>query len=127
MKEGKLSGNWKNAKNTVSMDLPVMFFEENKVQIAYIPMLDLSGYGKTEKEALESLVESLDNYFSYTTNKDTLVQDLKAHGWTIKKKNKPYVAPELTDLITKNEYLHDIVNKRPYKMDRINVAMPQYA
>jgi hypothetical protein len=109
------------------MDLPVMFFEENNVQIAYIPMLDLSGYGKTEKEALESLVESLDNYFSYTTNKDTLVQDLKAHGWTIKKKNKPYVAPELTDLITKNEYLHDIVNKRPYKMDRINVAMPQYA
>jgi hypothetical protein len=127
MKEGKLSGNWKNAKNTVSMDLPVMFFEENKVQIAYIPMLDLSGYGKTEKEAMESLVEALDNYFSYTTNKDTLVQDLKAHGWTIRKKNKPYVAPELTDLITKNEYLHDIVNKRPYKMDRINVTMPQYA
>ena len=45
----------------------------------------------------------------------------------LSKKNKPYIAPELTDILNRNEYLHNIVNSRPYKMDRMDVNMPQYA
>ena len=104
-----------------------MFFEEDGVQIAYIPVLDISGYGKTEQEAKDSLEVSLSEYFSYTIRKNTFIEDLKAHGWTIKKKTKPYIAPELTDILNRNEYLHNIVNSRPYKMDRMDVNMPQYA
>ena len=104
-----------------------MLFEEEGTIIAYIPVLDISGYGMNEDEAKKSLEVSLEEYFSYTVNKNTLFQDLKAHGWTIRKKDKPYIAPEITDLINKNEYLHDIVNTRPYKMNRMDVAMPQYA
>ena len=60
-------------------------------------------------------------------SKKTLFDDLIAHGWTIMKKTKPFIAPEITDLINKNEYLHDIVNSRAYRMDRMNVDIPQYA
>ena len=66
-------------------------------------------------------------YFQYAINKNTLIADLKAHGWTIKTKTKPFIAPEITDLINKNGYLHDIVNTRPYKMDRMDLPMPQYS
>ncbi|MEP7254928.1 MAG: hypothetical protein ABI666_04080 [Ferruginibacter sp.] len=127
MKQGGLQGKWQEGKNAVKLNLPVMFFEEDGIQIAYIPVLDISGYGKTEKEAKSSLEINLSEYFSYTIHKNTLIEDLKAHGWTIKKKTKPYIAPELTDILNRNEYLHNIVNSRPYKMDRMDVNMPQYA
>jgi hypothetical protein len=127
MKQLDFSGKWQHGKRTITVNVPVMLFEEEGTNIAYIPVLDISGYGVNEEEAKKSLEISLDAYFSYTVNKNTLFEDLKAHGWTIKKKNKPYIAPEITDLINKNEYLHDIVNTRPYKMNRMDVAMPQYA
>lgn len=123
----KLTGEWKQGGRTIEMDLPVMLFEEEGVKIAYIPVLDISGYGKTERESLKSLTIAIEEYFKYTINKNTLLQDLKAHGWIIKKKTKPYIAPEITDLINKNEYLHDIVNTKPYSMKRIPVNIPQYA
>ena len=127
MKKGNISGDWKQGKNRVTVNLPVMYFEENGVQIAYIPVLDIVGYGNDEKEALDCLSVAIDDYFTYTIRKNTLIEDLKSHGWIIRKKTKPYIAPELTDLINKNDYLHDIVNSRPYKMDRMDVDMPQFA
>ena len=95
--------------------------------IAYIPVLDLSGYGKSEDEAYESLKFVISEYLSYTINKNALIKDLKAHGWTIKKKSKPFIAPETTDLFTRNEYLHEIVNHKSYGMKRIPVNIPQPA
>lgn len=123
----KLQGQWKKGGKTVKMDLPVMVFEEDGIQIAYIPVLDISGYGETEEDATSSLKTAVDEYFTYTINKNTLIQDLRAHGWTVQKKTKPFIAPEITDLINKNEYLHDIVNSKPYSMKRIPVNIPQYA
>lgn len=127
MRNLKVSGNWKEGLATVKVNLPVMIFKEDNVNIAYVPVLDLSGYGNGEEEALSSLEIVMKEYFSYGIRKNTLIEDLKAHGWTVRKKTKPYIAPELTDLINKNEYLHDIVNSRDYRMQRMDVDMPQYA
>lgn len=112
---------------TVEMHLPIMIFRENENEIAYIPVLDLSGYGKTEQEAFQSLRIAINEYFTYTIRKNTLIENLKAHGWIIKKKSKPFVAPDITDILNKNEYLHNIVNTKPYRMDRIPVNIPQFA
>ncbi len=120
-------GEWKRDGNAVEMNLPVMVFEEQGTHIAYIPVLDLSGYGNTEKEASDSLLIVINEYLTYTVRKNTLLKDLIAHGWKIKKKSRPYIAPEITDLINKNEYLHDIVNTKPYRMQRMPVKIPQYA
>lgn len=125
MKQTDIKGKFRNNKATINVSLPVMLFEENGVQIAYIPVLDISGYGNTEKEAKTSLEYGLTEYFSYTVNKNTLIEDLKSHGWVVRKKTKPFVAPEITAIISRNEYLHHIVNSIPYRMDRMDVAMPQ--
>ena len=127
MKQAGLKGSWNRGNDSIKVAVPVMFFEENGTHIAYIPILDVSGYGESEVEAQESLKYSLDEYFSYTVSKGTLLEDLKAHGWIIKKKTKPFIAPDITDIINKNEYLHNIVNTIPYRMDRMDIAMPQYA
>lgn len=109
------------------MGLQVLLFKEDGTTIAYLPALDLSGYGATEKEAMTSLDYVLSEYFQYTTNKKTLIDDLKSKGWKITKKTKPFVAPELTTLFSKNEYLHEIVNNKDYKTKRRNVQISQYA
>ena len=127
MKSAKISGKWQEGANSVKLNLPVMIFEEEGSKIAYIPVLDLSGYGNNEREAVDSLKIVLDDYFSYTTRKKTLVEDLKKHGWIIKKTSKPFVAPDITDILNKNKYLHEIVNTRPYRMDRMAVNVPNYA
>ena len=127
MKNLQIQGNWKGGNAKVDVNLPVMIFEEDGSQIAYVPVLDLSGYGKTEKEAFDSLQTVIHEYLTYAVRKNTLLQDLKSLGWTIKKKSKPYTAPEITDLIKKNEYLHDIVNTKSYRVDRMPVSIPQYA
>ena len=127
MKQVGLTGKWQEGKNTITVNVPLMIFEENGTHIAYIPVLDISGYGETEQKAHESLQHSLCEYFSYTVNKKTLFDDLRAHGWTIHKKTKPFIAPEITDLLNKNEYPHDILNRRQEKMDRIDVNVPQFS
>jgi hypothetical protein len=127
MKNLQFQGKYESDNANVDMNLPVMFFEEEGTQIAYVPVLDLCGYGKTEQDAFNSLQVTIGEYLTYTIRKNTLIQDLKSHGWTIKKKNRPYIAPEITDILSKNQYLHDIVNSKPYRMGRVPVSMPQYA
>lgn len=127
MKNSRIEGKWELGEKNVKMDLPIMLFQEDKTHIAYIPVLDLCGYGKTEADAFESLKVAIGEYFLYAVRKNTLIDDLRSHGWTIKKKTKPFIAPEITDLINKNEYLHDIVNTKPYRMDRIPVDLPALA
>ena len=126
MKAEGIKGQWKEGKNAINIELPVMIFEEDGTSIAYIPVLDISGYGKDEIEAKQSLETCLSEYFSYTTNKNTLAADLISHGWTRVKKTKPFIAPAITDILNSNQYLHNIVNSRPYRMDRMNVEMPQF-
>lgn len=126
MKRGTIKGQTKTSRGLVKAKLQLMSFIEDGVFIAYIPALDISGYGKTEKDAHGSLSESLNNYFQYAVNKNTLVEDLKLHGWTIKKR-KAYVAPEITDLINKNEYLHDVFNTKDFSFKRIEIDIPELA
>lgn len=125
VKNGNLKADWKREKNIIKMDLPVMLFKEKKVFIAYIPVLDISGYGNTETESLSSLHIVLEEYIDYTIKKNTLVADLKGLGWKISKRSKPFIAPELTDLISSNGYLHDIFNKRNYSVQQFPVLLPE--
>ena len=125
MKKAGLKADWRQGENKVKLQVPVMLFTEKKVHVAYIPVLDLSGYGNSEKEAIGSLQIVLDNYLDYTIKKNTLIQDLKNHGWQIKKRNKPFIAPELTAMINTNEYLHDIFNKKKYTVSQFPVYLPE--
>ena len=127
MKNGSLNGKWEDSSGRIEMSLQVLVFKEDKVTIAYLPALDLSGYGDSEKEALASLDIVLSEYFVYTTRKGSFTSDLKARGWKVTKKTKPFVAPELTTLFAENDYLQDIVNNKDYKAKMKPVQIPQYA
>lgn len=127
MKQIGFTGKWSNETKSIKVNVPVMLFKEDNIFIAYVPVLDISGYGESEDDAKESLNISLDHYFTYTHNKNTLAADLIMHGWVIKRKTKPYIAPEISTLLTKNPYLKDIFDSRKYTMDRMDLSIPQHA
>jgi hypothetical protein len=89
--------------------LPVICFKEDETFLSYCPVLDLVGYGDSEKEAADSLQVVIDEYFTYAIANNTLHEDLLALGWKQHKDNL-VVAPLLTSLINKNSYLSDIIN-----------------
>lgn len=100
----------------------VEFVEEN-VTIVYSPALDLSGYGYSQEEAKQSFSEALNEFFRYTSNKNTLDKVLKDLGWAIKgSKNKPkFNPPKDSDLVAINPLYNEIVNNKSYKVTRENI------
>ncbi|MBI3720027.1 MAG: hypothetical protein HY252_15700 [Sphingobacteriales bacterium] len=72
----------------MKLQLPVIAFIEDNVNMLYCPALDLTGYGNNEREAQKSFETVLAEYLQYTTTKGTLLADLKKLGWNFKKTKK---------------------------------------
>lgn len=75
-----------NDGQKIRVTLDVYVFMEDNTYIAYAPSLDLSGYGKSEEDAIKSFSIVIEEYFSYGLSNNTLIKDLRAHGW----KNKSF-------------------------------------
>lgn len=110
------SGKWTSGKSLIEVNLPVIMFEEDGTQIVYCPALDLSGYGTSDPEALNSFQIALGEFFLYTTNKKTLQQTLQEMGWIIKKsKVKPIIPPSLSSLLETNDNFQRIFDNYPFR------------
>ncbi|MDM1458257.1 hypothetical protein HX025_16625 [Myroides odoratimimus] len=70
-----------NKAGSVVASISVLSFKEDNTFIVYTPQLDISGYGNTYEEALNSFENSLEMFLDYTTNKNTLYKTLSDLGW----------------------------------------------
>ena len=66
-----------------SFQLGVMLFKDENIYNVYCPSLNLIGCGYTENEAKESFNVVFDEYVRYTTENNTLIEDLESFGWKI--------------------------------------------
>ncbi len=103
MQQANLSGEKNFSGKSIKINLPVILFNEDGIYYAFIPSFDLTGYGRTQDEANESLTVVLDEFLRYTINKNTFLLELKRLGWKITSKKKPMVAPQMSDLINTSE------------------------
>lgn len=127
MQKLQLKGEGKFGKAKVEVNVTVILFKEDNIWYAYLPSLDLNGYGNTEVEAKESLKVTIDEFIRFTLNKKTFFDELKRLGWSIKKKNKTFIAPKISDLIRENEELREIVDSKKYISDDYQVKVPVFA
>jgi len=127
MQQAKLSGEFQFSGKSPKVDLIVVFFEEEHIFYAYLPSLDLTGYGHTGSEAKESLKIVLDEFLRYTLNKNTFFIELQRLGWNIKNKKKAIPPPEMFDLINTNEQLREIINPKQYATSNYPVTLPAFA
>lgn len=120
----QFKGSIKDTRNIHQFELSLFSFIDEGVRIIYSPALDLSGYGKTIAEAKVSFELTLEEFVRYTSNKNSLQKELKRLGWEIKKKSKPYSAPELSLMLQKNDYLANIFETKDFKKYNETVALP---
>lgn len=98
-------------KNKISVEIkgkiPVSFFKEGKMFVAYTPVLDLSTCGETFEEAKKNFAEALNIFFEECISMGTLVEVLESCGWEKTKKSwRPpaYIGHE--DLPIPPQHLH---------------------
>ena len=115
-------------KSKINMVLGVYIFSEENIYIAYCPALDLSGYGENEHEARESFAEVMRQYFDYCIQNNTLAEDLRKHGWTVKDSQKQTVqSPDVATMMKNNSAFTDILNNKEYSKYSQNMTIPSFA
>ena len=123
-----LSVDFKNNDGAVKANIVLICFKEVDTFIIYSPHLEVTGYGQSEKEALDSFNISLKIFLDYTINKNTLHEELISLGWELKKgtlkKPKKINAPSWTNLIKRNADLEDILNNKNITTTHREVAIP---
>ncbi|MGA1796695.1 MAG: type II toxin-antitoxin system HicB family antitoxin [bacterium] len=61
--------------------IPVSFFKEGRMFVAYSIVLDLSTCGETFEEAKKNFMEALNIFFEECIKMGTLVEVLESYGW----------------------------------------------
>jgi predicted RNase H-like HicB family nuclease len=123
-----IKGGWVGNKSVVEIELPViMFRDEDTIYYALIPSLDILGYGKSPAEAKDSLHIILNEYFEYTTRNNTLLKDLKKHGWNISKRKKEIEPPSFFETLENNEEAKRIISTKDYEKRSESVRIPAFA
>lgn len=122
------TGTWVKDGKVIKVNLFMLLFTEDETHIAYCPALSLSGYGKTEAQAKESFEVVLDEYLRYTTNKNTLADDLVKYGWTIKKSlRKTATPPDFSDLLMRDAEVRNVFDNYAFKKEYKQVEIPAFA
>lgn len=119
---------FKNSEAKVKANIVLISFKELDNFIIYSPHLEVTGYGKTQDEAMNSFNHCLGVFLDYTTNKRTLHKELIRLGWELKKgsikRPKKINAPSMTDLALHNEQLKELLNKQNITTIQKEVAIP---
>lgn len=115
------------SKGKLNAGLELYKFTESDMVIIYCPALDLSAYGVNDKAAEKSFAETFRIHMTYCINKNTLVEDLKKHGWKIKSlRQKRIKAPTTEEMLKRNSTLKDIIYKKNYQktVQEVEIAAP---
>lgn len=128
MSKGRtITGQWVSGHKKIECNLPLIIFQDDNNYITYCPALDLSGYGASEEDANHSFEQTLTEYFRYTINKNTLAEDLRKLGWTIRKGLiKPFTPPTMANLLDNNEDFNRIFNRFDFRKRSTTINMPSF-
>lgn len=121
------TGSFAKGAQKAEVSLSVVEFEQDGVTIIFAPAVQVYGYGNSTDEAKDSFINNLEEFLSYTINKNTLKSVLEKLGWKVKGrvKNRQYKMPQFTDLMKKNPELNDLINSGiNYSHYQTQMALP---
>jgi hypothetical protein len=122
-KQAQVSGFYQTDDQVVTVHVPVIFFKEEGTTIAYCPALNVYGYGNDEEQAEESFKIALGEFFRYSLNKKTLIPELEALGWEVKRKKK-FIPPVFSTLLDKNPEFKTIFDTRNFTKFETGISIP---
>jgi predicted RNase H-like HicB family nuclease len=107
-----------------SFNLSMYIFKEEGSFIIYCPAFDLSAYGDTEEQAKKSFQEIFAITIKYEIENNTLIEDLKRHGWKIKRKPEVEIKSPSLDSLLRNYTFRDILSNKEYTSYRQEFGIP---
>ena len=117
-----------NAQAIAKTNVVIFSFQDADNYIVYSPQLDVSGYVKTQKEALSSFDYCLAGFLDYSFKKETLYEELISLGWKLKKginnNLKQIKAPSWSELIKKNPSLEVLLSTHNINTQQREVEIP---
>lgn len=116
-------GEVSHRQDKLSINLEILLFQDSGVYIAYSPALDISAFGETEDAAKDEFGKTMKAHLEYCLSKNTLFDDLRAHGWKVKSK-KRVQAPSQDYLMEMNDTYKEIKNNRDYRTINEKIAIP---
>ncbi len=122
---GIYKGKWTSGTgdDTIETFLSIYLFEEDGLTYAACPTLDITGYGRTEQEAKDSLGVMIEEFFDYTIKKNTFRSELVRLGWSVKKKKK-LIAPAIEEIAKKDRNFANFLNNKNYTVEQSPINMP---
>jgi predicted RNase H-like HicB family nuclease len=78
---------------SIAFNLGLVLIKEGDTFVAYIPALDLSTHGESEKDAIKAAEEVANIFLAELTNMGTFEDVLLDLGWQKKKKAQPSTTP----------------------------------
>ncbi|MBS1902140.1 MAG: hypothetical protein JSS75_00355 [Bacteroidetes bacterium] len=128
MSNYRVNAQFKEQGVAVETNLNLISFQEDGTYIVYSAAMDMSGYGKTESEALESFKIALEEFVRYTMAKKTIFEELARLGWSISGKTKKTAfPPSFETLQERNPHFQQIIESVPHTVIRQPIRIPQYA
>ena len=106
----------------MTVGVSVLLWEEAGIHYVFSPSLDITGYGKTEKESKRSFEVMLDEFVDYTHSKGTVYKELERLGWTVNRKKKRVKAPDHNELMSDNESYREIAMRAGVRSEQREVA-----
>jgi len=94
-----------STQHILSVEVPVLIFEEDGQWIAYCPHLEVSSYGDNEEEARAAFEEALEIFFEETVSRGTLEKELVSLGWSLTSNDyRPPATPVAVPSAYKKDY-----------------------
>jgi hypothetical protein len=123
MAKTNFQATFKSGKKKISVSLNLYIWDEEAVTFVYSPSLDLTGYGYNELEAKSSFEIVLEDFVNYTSNKNTVFDELERLGWTVNRKKKRVNAPNLEELKADNSTFKNLLNHPNVRQENKNVQL----
>jgi len=123
MSKAQFKAIYSKDKYKIHIGLSLYAWHEESIYYIYSPALDLTGYGKTAKEAKESFSITLKEFVDYTDNKKTIFDELEHLGWLVNRNRKKVHAPDFEELLNENDTLKSIINKSGVKKIEKNIEL----
>lgn len=80
----------------MKLSLPIFLIREGEYITAYAPHLELSGYGKSEEDAMLSIDQCVEMFFEEVVEKGTLLEVMNKLGWRYEEVGKTFLPPEIS-------------------------------
>ncbi|MBN4072977.1 hypothetical protein JYT74_02940 [Crocinitomix catalasitica] len=125
--EFTFTGNFSSLKGKAQANVSVNLvqFKQDGAYVIFAPALEVYGYGKTVQEAKDSFILGLEEFLSYTTNKNTLKSELQRLGWKIKgrKSKRKFKIPDFSEMLLRNDRLIEIMNTQSVRTFQADIPM----